>query len=257
MMFFMVHISKEYLEQLTIQMFVHTVKTQNSSFENEFHIMMDDEIKSCSEEEQQDWLQSIQSAGKSKKSLIELLFRRAEYLANLRRAKELQINEELEYKIALEASKSTPVNRPMSSGQVVHDDVQIDDIPKLYGNERDKVDEWIYLVEAEARYQGVSHDNLLNGVTKLLRGMALQMLRNLQKNGESISWERFKNYLTATLKPADVRSPPRSLDLNPIEMLWNEMKCFVRKSGCKTKSDIVDKKYEFQRSLTQEMSKKH
>ena len=56
MMFFMVPISKEYLEQLTIQMLVHTVKTQNSSFENEFHIMVDDEMKSCSEAEQQDWL---------------------------------------------------------------------------------------------------------------------------------------------------------------------------------------------------------
>ncbi|CAF0892343.1 unnamed protein product [Brachionus calyciflorus] len=98
----------------------------------------------------------------------------------------------------------------MSSGQVVHDDVQskegiirgnngsghietriallkVDDIPKLYGNERDKVDEWIYLVEAEARFQGISHDNLLDGVTKLLRGMALQRLRNLRKNGEAIS----------------------------------------------------------------------
>ncbi|CAF1017395.1 unnamed protein product, partial [Brachionus calyciflorus] len=38
---------------------------------------------------------------------------------------ELQLNEELEKsKIALEASNSTPVNRPMSSGQIVHDDVQ-------------------------------------------------------------------------------------------------------------------------------------
>ncbi|CAF1103053.1 unnamed protein product [Brachionus calyciflorus] len=120
----------------------------------------------------------------------------------------------------------------MSSGQV-HDDGQsnentirgnngsglretriaklkVDDIPKLFGNERDKVDEWIYLVEAEARYQGISHDNLLDGVTKLLRGMALQTLRNLRKNGESISWERFKYYLTATLKPADVQRHLRS-----------------------------------------------
>ncbi|CAF1071040.1 unnamed protein product [Brachionus calyciflorus] len=206
--------------------------------------MVDDEMKSFSEAEQQDWLQGIQNAGKLKKSVIELLFRRAEYLVNLRRAKELQINEEFEKsKIVLEASKSTPVNRPMSSGQIVHDDVQssdnslrgnngfglretrnallkVDDIPKLYGNERDKVDESIYLVEAEARYQGVSHNTLLDGVTKLLRGMALQMLRNLQKNGESISLERFKNCLTATLKPADVQRQLRS-DLKSIKISSN------------------------------------
>ncbi|CAF0973239.1 unnamed protein product [Brachionus calyciflorus] len=54
-----------------------------------------------------------------------------------------------------------------------------------------------------------------------------------------------------------VRSTPRSPDLNPIEMLWNEMKCFVRKSGCKTKSDIVNKIYEFQRSLTQKKCQKY
>ena len=189
------------MEQLTIQTLVHTVKTQNSSFENEFHIIVDDEMKSCSEAEQLDWLQGIQSSGKSKKSLIELLFRRGEYLVNLKRAKELQMKEELEQsKTALEANRSTPENRPMSSR--VHDDVQrnedservnngsglretripkfrVDDIPKLYGNERDKVDEWIYLVETEARYQGINKDNLLDGVTKLLRGNALQMLRNL------------------------------------------------------------------------------
>ena len=40
--------------------------------------------------------------------------------------------------------------------------------------------------------------------------MALQTLRNLRKNGESISWERFKSYLTATLKPADVQRHLRS-----------------------------------------------
>ena len=155
----MVPISKEFMEQLTIQNLVQTVMTQNSSFENEFHIMMDDEMKSCSEAEQRDWLHGIQKEGKSKKSLIELLFRRGEYLVNLRRAKELKIKEELEQsKIAVEAIRSTPQNRPMSSGQVVHDDVQsnensirgnngsglretriaklkVDDIPKLYGNE--------------------------------------------------------------------------------------------------------------------------
>ncbi|CAF1023579.1 unnamed protein product [Brachionus calyciflorus] len=234
MMFVVVPISKEFMEQLTIQNLVQTVMTQNSSLKNLFHIMEDDEMKSCSEAEQLDWLRGIQKEGK--KILIELLFRKREYLVNLRKAKELKIKEELEQsKIAVEAIRSPPQNRPMSSGKV-HDDIQsnensirgnngsrlretritrlkVDDIPKLYGNERDKVDEWIYLVEAEARFQGISHDNLLDGVTKLLRGMALQTLRNLRKNGESISWERSKSYLTATLKPADVQRHLKSEEL--------------------------------------------
>ncbi|CAF1099983.1 unnamed protein product [Brachionus calyciflorus] len=121
----MLPFSKEFMEQLTIQNLVQTVMTQNSSFENEFHIIEDDEMKSCSEAEQLDWLHDIERKGKSKKSLIELLFHRGEYLVNLRKAKELKIKEELEQsKIAVEAIRSTPQNRPLSSRQVVHDDVQ-------------------------------------------------------------------------------------------------------------------------------------
>ena len=63
----MVPISKEFMEQLTIQNLLQTVMTQNSSFENEFHIMEDDEMKSCSDAEQLDWLHGIQKEGKSKK----------------------------------------------------------------------------------------------------------------------------------------------------------------------------------------------
>ena len=38
-----------------------------------------------------------------------------------------------------------------------------------------------------------------------------------------------------------IRSPPRSPDLNPIEMVWHEMKRFIRKSRCKTESEVVAK----------------
>jgi hypothetical protein len=40
-------------------------------------------------------------------------------------------------------------------------------------------------------------------------------------------------------------------------MIWHEMKSFVRKSGCLTKSDIVNKVYEFQRTLTKEKCQKY
>ncbi|CAF0839000.1 unnamed protein product, partial [Brachionus calyciflorus] len=113
----------------------------------------------------------------------------AEYFVNLKKAKEPLMKEELEKsKIALETSKRTLVNRPMSSGEVVHVDVQIDDIPY----------------------------NLLYGVTNLLIGMALQMLRNLQKMANIF----FKNCLTATINPADVQRQLRS-ELKSIKISSN------------------------------------
>ncbi|RNA09691.1 hypothetical protein BpHYR1_012109, partial [Brachionus plicatilis] len=71
-------------------------------------------------------------------------------------------------------------------------------------------DEWIYLVETEARTQGIIRSRLIDCVAKLLRGNALQMLRNMQKRDESVTWEKFKNQLLATLKPADVQRGLRS-----------------------------------------------
>ncbi|RNA32361.1 hypothetical protein BpHYR1_052915 [Brachionus plicatilis] len=79
MIFFMVPISKDYLEKLSVQELVHLVKTQNGSFENEFQKLDDDsELASCTEAEQMKWLQNVQNSGKPKKLLIELLFKRAE-----------------------------------------------------------------------------------------------------------------------------------------------------------------------------------
>ncbi|CAF1032092.1 unnamed protein product [Brachionus calyciflorus] len=72
-------------------------------------------------------------------------------------ANELKIKELEESNIAVEALSCTPEKRPMETRVAK---LGVDDIPKLYGNERDKVDEWIYLVEAKARFQGISHHNL-------------------------------------------------------------------------------------------------
>ncbi|RNA34512.1 Transposable element Tcb1 transposase [Brachionus plicatilis] len=49
-----------------------------------------------------------------------------------------------------------------------------------------------------------------------------------------------------------IRSPPRSPDLNPIEMLWKEMKVFIRKSGCITEIEVSSKIKEFEKLLTKE-----
>ncbi|RNA34362.1 hypothetical protein BpHYR1_027063 [Brachionus plicatilis] len=66
MIFFMVPISKDYLEKLSVQELVHLIKTQNGSFENEFQKLDDDS---------------------ELKLLIELLFKRAELLASIKKMK--------------------------------------------------------------------------------------------------------------------------------------------------------------------------
>ncbi|CAF0852040.1 unnamed protein product [Brachionus calyciflorus] len=54
-----------------------------------------------------------------------------------------------------------------------------------------------------------------------------------------------------------IRSPPRSPDLNPIEMLWHEMKAYVRKFNCTTDAEIAEKVIGFQRNLTPERCQKY
>ncbi|RMZ97447.1 hypothetical protein BpHYR1_025224 [Brachionus plicatilis] len=46
---------------------------------------------------------------------------------------------------------------------------KMDDIPKLYGNDNDKIEEWIYLVETEAEDQGIDKNRLVTAVNKFLR----------------------------------------------------------------------------------------
>ncbi|RNA38463.1 hypothetical protein BpHYR1_047571 [Brachionus plicatilis] len=176
-----------------------------------------------------EWLQNVQNSGKPKKLLIELLFKRAELLASIKKMKiEVDSFRNIKQsKQSEEGAKSTLQEMATSSKTLIHEDVlqenvgfrlretriinfKVNNIPKLYGNDREKVDEWIYLVETEARTQGIIRSKLIDCVTKLLRGNALQMLRNMQKRDESVTWEKFKNQLLATLKPADVQRGLRS-----------------------------------------------
>ncbi|RNA13721.1 hypothetical protein BpHYR1_023289 [Brachionus plicatilis] len=65
----------------------------------------------------------------------------------------------------------------------------MDDIPKLYGNDKDKIEEWIYLVETEAEDQGIDKNRLVTAVNKFLREDALQLVRNLKKKKENLTWQ--------------------------------------------------------------------
>ena len=88
--------------------------------------------------------------------LIELLFKRAELLASF---KKMKIEEDIK-NIGEGGAKSTLQEIATSSKILIHEDelqentgfglretriikFKVDDIPKLYGNDRDKVDEWI------------------------------------------------------------------------------------------------------------------
>ena len=49
-----------------------------------------------------------------------------------------------------------------------------------------------------------------------------------------------------------MKSPPKSSYLNPIEMIWSELKNYLRGKLLRGKIDIAREIYNFQRNLTQE-----
>ncbi|RNA23953.1 hypothetical protein BpHYR1_016271 [Brachionus plicatilis] len=65
--------------------------------------------------------------------------------------------------------------------------------------EKLSVQELVHLIKTqngsfENEFKKLDDDSkLVDCVTKLLRGNALQMLRNMQKRDESVTWEKFKN----------------------------------------------------------------
>jgi transposase len=53
------------------------------------------------------------------------------------------------------------------------------------------------------------------------------------------------------------RSPPQSPDLNPIEMLWADIKRFIRKQQCRTITEVQNAISIFHQSLTPQKCKKY
>jgi hypothetical protein len=50
-----------------------------------------------------------------------------------------------------------------------------------------------------------------------------------------------------------IKSPAKSPDLNPIELLWHPMLVFIRKKFCKSPEDVVDAIIEWMDTVTPEM----
>ena len=57
-----------------------------------------------------------------------------------------------------------------------------------------------------------------------------------------------KNYFIFSKAPAPAKSP----DLNPIELVWPDMKLFVRKSFCQNEAECFEAVIEFHKTLTPE-----
>ncbi|RNA20806.1 hypothetical protein BpHYR1_015229 [Brachionus plicatilis] len=128
----MVPTSKDYLEKLSVQELVNLIKTQNGFFENEFQKLDDDsELVSCTEAEQMEWLQMFKRSEEGAKSILQDVLR-----GNL--------------------------GFGLRETRIIN--FKVDDIPKLYGNDRDKVDEWIYLVET---YKKRQHNEIPDNIKKI------------------------------------------------------------------------------------------
>ncbi|RNA21667.1 hypothetical protein BpHYR1_023236 [Brachionus plicatilis] len=129
----------------------------------------------CSHEvEQADWLEKITATKAPKKLLISLLTQTAVLVAK----KKEQPDASHHSKSTSQSSLSTTMESTHQQQQIIEPDMspmenrvfnrrpqfKMDDIPKLYGNDKDKIEEWIYLVETEAEDQGIDKNRLVTAV---------------------------------------------------------------------------------------------
>ena len=63
----------------------------------------------------------------------------------------------------------------------------------------------------------------------------------------------FKNLLNVK----QIKSPPSSPDLNPIEWVWHDLKQFVRKCRCTSEKEIIQACLEFQNKISAEYCQKY
>lgn len=54
-----------------------------------------------------------------------------------------------------------------------------------------------------------------------------------------------------------VKSPPNSPDLNPIEWMWGDLKHFVSKKFCRDEFEVVEAIEEFKKTLTEDKCQKY
>jgi transposase len=54
-----------------------------------------------------------------------------------------------------------------------------------------------------------------------------------------------------------IKAPAKSPDLNPIEMVWNDLKTFVRSKGCISLGEMVTCIKEFEKALTPEKCQRY
>ncbi|RNA37112.1 transposon Ty3-G Gag-Pol poly [Brachionus plicatilis] len=189
----------EYCESLPVQALDHMVKAQNH-LETDFHYLEENgTLVNGSEVEQADWLEKITATKAPKKLLISLLTQRAVLVAKKK-----------EQPDANHHNKSTPLSSLSTTMEGTHQQEQIIEPDMSPMEKRDKIEEWIYLVETVAEDQGIDKNRLVTAVNKFLRGNALQLVRNLKKKKENLTWVELKSHLLATYKPDDVQRTLRS-----------------------------------------------
>ncbi|RNA08518.1 transposon Ty3-G Gag-Pol poly [Brachionus plicatilis] len=184
MSFFSLPISMEYCESLPVQALVYMVKAQ-IQLETDFHYLEENGTLVNGSESSD---QRAVLVAKKKEQPDASHHNKSTPQSSLSNTTESTHQQEQ----IIEPDRSPIENRVFNR----RPQFKMDDIPKLYGNDKDKIEEWIYLVETEAEDQRIDKNRLVTAVNKFLRGNALQLVRNLKKKKENLTWVELKSHLS-------------------------------------------------------------
>jgi transposase len=101
-------------------------------------------------------------------------------------------------------------------------------------------------------YSSIINEHLYPFVTNSFNGQCVLHQDNDPKHSSKLCINAFKD-----AKITWEKSPPQSPDLNPIEMLWADMKKFIRKQRCRNINDVQNAIAVFHRALTPEKCTKY
>jgi len=112
---------------------------------------------------------------------------------------------------------ATPSVTPLSDKSYIpkvdkrkYGNIKIDHLPKLSGNLTENFDDWIFQIDSFKNRHGIDDEDLLEIITHLFRGDALQSLKKYQKSPNCNNWGIFRQQLFTRYYPRDKQRKLRS-----------------------------------------------